>query len=146
MKYLLTNLYRIWIPLYNKIIITKDVYFNEEKIFDGNIKIFKCDVKNISWKHLINIVKNTTHRVIIIILPITYNNTVKDLKWSYKNEGNKKKIRFLENLIPAWRNKYIITVFKLLPTSPDTPLECLLITVLITAMPKDTPNKNLLSV
>ena len=81
-----------------------------------------------------------------MILLITYNNTVKDLKWSYKSEGNKKKIRPLKNLVLAWRNKYIITVFKLLPTPPNTPLKCLFITVLIMVIPKDTLNKNPLSV
>ena len=70
----------------------RDVYFNKEEMFDGSTEIFKCDIKNISLKHLIKIVKNATRRVIIIILPIIYNNTVKDLKWSYKNKGNKKKI------------------------------------------------------
>ena len=60
-------------------------------MFDGNTEIFKCDVKNISLKYLVKIIKNTIYRVIIIILLITYNNTVKDLKWFYKSKGNKKK-------------------------------------------------------
>ena len=45
-----------------------------------------------------------------------------------------------------WRNEYIITVFELLPTPPDTPLKCLFAAVLIAAMPKNTLSKNLLSV
>ena len=45
--------------------------------------------------------KNTIYKVIIIILLITYNNTVKDFKWSYKNKGNKEEIRFLKNLVPV---------------------------------------------
>ena len=61
-------------------------------MFDGNTEILKCDIKNIFLKYLVKIIKNTTRRVIIIILLTTYNNTVKDLKWSYKNKGNKKKI------------------------------------------------------
>ena len=78
--------------MYNKIIITRDIYFNEEEIFDGNTETLKCNVKNIFLKYLVKVVKNTTRRVIIIILPTTYNNTVKDFKWSYKSEGNKEKI------------------------------------------------------
>ena len=70
-------------------------------MFDGNIKILKYNIKNISLKHLVKIVKNTIHKVIIIILLITYNNTVKNLKWFYKNKGNKEKIRPLKNLIPV---------------------------------------------
>ena len=89
---MLINLYRIWIPLYNKVIIIKDVYFNKEEVFDGNTEIFKCDIKNISLEYLVEIVRNSICRVIIIILLITYNNTAKDLEWFYKSEGNKKKI------------------------------------------------------
>ena len=127
-------------------IITKDIYFNKEKVFNSNTKIFKCNIKNISLKYLVKIVKNTTRRVIIIILLITHNNTAEDLKWSYKSEGNRKKIQPLKNLVPAWRNKYIITVFKLLPTPPDTPTKYLFTTVLITAMLKNTPSKSPLNI
>ena len=143
---MLTNLYRIWIPPYNKVIITRDVHFNEKKVFDGNTEIFKCDIKNISLKYLVKIVKNTICRVIIIILPTTHNNTVENLKWSYKSKGNKKKIRLLKDLVPVWRNKYIIIVFELLPTPPDTPPECLFIIALIAVMLKNAPNRSLLSV
>ena len=70
-------------------------------MFNNNTKILKYNIKNISLKYLVEIVKNTIRKVIIIILLITYNNTVEDLKWSYKSEGNKKKIRPLENLVPV---------------------------------------------
>ena len=92
MRYLLINLYYIWIPLYNKVIIIKDIYFNKEEVFDGSTEIVKYNMKNISLKYLLEIIKNTLRRTIIIVLLITYNNTVKDLKWSYKNKGNEKKI------------------------------------------------------
>ena len=95
------NLYRIWIPLYNKIIIIKDVYFNEKEVFNGNTKTFKYNVKNVSLKHLVKIVRNTIRRVIIIILLTTHNNTAKDFKWSYKSKGNQKEIRPLEDLVLA---------------------------------------------
>ena len=49
-------------------------------MFDGNTKIFKYNIKNISLKHLVKIVKSATYRAMIIILLITYNNTVKDLE------------------------------------------------------------------
>ena len=115
-------------------------------MFDNNTEILKYDIKNISLKYLVKIIRSATCRVIIIILLTTYNNTVKDLKWFYKSEGNKKKIRPLKNLVPVWRNKYIITVFKLLPTPPDMPLKCLFIAVLIIIMPKNAPSKSPLSV
>ena len=132
--------------MYNKVIITRDIYFNEEKVFDGNTEILKCDIKNISLEYLVKIVKSVICRVIIIVLLITYNNTVKDLEWFYKNEGNKKKIQPLEDLVPVLRNEYIITVFKLLLTPPNMPLECLFVIVLIAAMLKNIPSKNLLSI
>ena len=61
-------------------------------MFDSNTEIFKYDIKNIFLKHLAKIIKSTIHKVIIIALPTTYNNTAEDLKWSYKSEGNEKKI------------------------------------------------------
>ena len=121
------------------------MHFNKE-VFNGNTEILKCDIKNIFLEYLVKVIKSVIRKVIIIILLITYNNTVKDLEWFYKNKDDKKKIRLLKNLVPAWRNKYIITVFKLLPTPPNTPLKCLFITILITAILKDTLSKSLLSV
>ena len=144
--YSFINLYGIWIPLYNKVIIIKDVYCNEEEVFDDNTEIFKYDIKNICLKYLIKIVKNIIYKVIKTALLTTHNNTVKNLEWFYKSEGNKKKIRYLENLVPVWKHKYIIAVFELLPTLPDTPSECSFIIVLRTAMPKNTPSRSLLSV
>ena len=61
-------------------------------MFNGNTKILKCDVKNISLKYLIEVVKSATRKAIIIVLLTTHNNTAKDLKWFYKSEGNKKEI------------------------------------------------------
>ena len=58
----------------------KDVYFNKEEIFNGNTKILKCNIKNISLKHLIEIIKSTIRKATIIILPTTHNNIAKDLK------------------------------------------------------------------
>ena len=70
-------------------------------MFDGNTEIFKCNIKNISLKYLVKIIRSAIRRATIIVLLITYNNTVKDLKWFYKSKGNKKKIRPLEDLVPA---------------------------------------------
>ena len=61
-------------------------------MFNGNTKILKCDIKNISLDHLAEIVRNTTYKAIIILLITTHNNTVKDLKWFYKSQGNEEKI------------------------------------------------------
>ena len=61
-------------------------------MFNGSTEILKCDIKNMFLKHLVEVVRNTTRKVIIIILPIIYNNTVEDLEWFYKSEGNEKEI------------------------------------------------------
>ena len=127
-------------------IITKDIHFNKEKVFDGSTEILKCDVKNISLEYLVEVVRNITRRVTIIILPTIYNYTAKNLEWFYKSKGNKEKIRSLKDLVPAWRNEYIITVFELLLTPPNTSLKCLFTTVLIMVILKNTPSKNPLNV
>ena len=125
--------------------MTRDIYFNKEEVFNSNLEIFKYNIKNISLKYLVEVIRNTIRRVIIIILLIIYNNTAENLEWFYKSEGNKE-IRPLEDLILAWRNKYIIIVFKLLPIPPDLPLKCLFIIVLIMAMLRNAPSKSLLSI
>ena len=49
-------------------------------MFDGNTKILKCIIKNISLEYLIKIVKKAIRTAIIIILLTTDNNTAKDFK------------------------------------------------------------------
>ena len=58
----------------------------------------------------------------LTVEPNTHNNTAKDLEWSYKSKGYKKEIRPSKNVVPVWKNKYITTLFELLPTPPNTPL------------------------
>ena len=70
----------------------RDIHFNEEEIFDSSAKIFKYNVKNISLEYLVKVVKKATRRAIIIGLLTMYNNTIKNLKWSYKSKGNKEEI------------------------------------------------------
>ena len=82
----------------------------------------------------------------IITLLTIYNNTAEDLQWFYKNKGNKGKIRPLKDLIPVRKIKYIITVFKLLPTPPNTPLKYLFTAVLIMAILKKALKKNTLNI
>ena len=115
-------------------------------MFDSSTDTLKCNIKNIFSEYLVKVIKNSTYKVTIIVLPITYNNTVKDLEWSYKSEGNKKEIRPLKDLVPVWRNKYTITVFELLPIPPNMPLKYLFTAVLITAIPEKTLSKSLLNV
>ena len=114
-------------------------------MFDGNTEILKCNIKNISLEYLVEIVKKAIRTAITTALPTIYNDTAKNLEWFYKSEGNEKKIRPLDNLISAWRNEYIITVFKLLHTPPNTLLKCLFTAALIAAILKKAPSKSPLS-
>jgi len=41
--YSLTNIHRIWNPLANKVISTRDVVFDEGEVFSGNIEALKND-------------------------------------------------------------------------------------------------------
>ena len=60
-------------------------------MFDGSTETLKCDVKNMFLEYLAEVVKKAIHRAVIILL-ITFNDTIEDLKWSYKSEGNEEKI------------------------------------------------------
>ena len=42
-RYTSSNIYYIWNPLFNKIVITRDVIFDEETLFDGNMESLRDD-------------------------------------------------------------------------------------------------------
>ena len=50
--YAATNIYRIWIPHKGKVISARDVIFNEDAIFDGNIEKLKNDVREASLESI----------------------------------------------------------------------------------------------
>jgi hypothetical protein len=43
-----SNIYRIWVPAQNKVISTRDVIFNEDEFFSGDIKDLKDDLLHTS--------------------------------------------------------------------------------------------------
>ncbi|XDG02528.1 hypothetical protein ABKA04_002143 [Annulohypoxylon sp. FPYF3050] len=45
-----TNIYRIWNPITNKVIVTRDVAFNENSLFSGNMDDLKDDLLRVSTK------------------------------------------------------------------------------------------------
>jgi hypothetical protein len=47
-----TNVYRIWNPITNKVIITRDVIFNEQETFNGNLESLKDDMLHIKLNEL----------------------------------------------------------------------------------------------
>ena len=46
-SYNLTNVYQIWNSVFNKVIWTRDIIFNKEKIFDRDIKATRLELKKI---------------------------------------------------------------------------------------------------
>ena len=50
--YTSTNIYRVWIPVRNEVILTRDVTFDESSFFDGNLDRLAQDVKDMDMDHL----------------------------------------------------------------------------------------------
>jgi hypothetical protein len=47
-----TNIYRIWNPVTNRVIITRDVLFNESEFFSGDIQHIKDNLLYITNKEI----------------------------------------------------------------------------------------------
>jgi gamma-glutamylcyclotransferase (GGCT)/AIG2-like uncharacterized protein YtfP len=54
-----SNIYRVWVPSINKVIRTRDVIFNEDQLFSGDINEFKDDLLYISPKKLEEFLKES---------------------------------------------------------------------------------------
>ena len=52
-----TNIYRIWNPITGKVIATRDVIFNEDAVFDGNLDTLKDDALHIGRQELIDLLE-----------------------------------------------------------------------------------------
>jgi hypothetical protein len=47
-----TNVYRIWNPVLNKVIVTRDVIFNEQETFNGDLEALKDDMLHVRLDEL----------------------------------------------------------------------------------------------
>ena len=56
-----TNLYRIWLPTRDKVIVTRDVHFNEQSVFDGRLESLQRDVKVMAPDVLANVLARSLH-------------------------------------------------------------------------------------
>jgi hypothetical protein len=54
-----SNIYRIWVPSLNRIISTRDVIFNENECFNGDIQSLKDDLLHTSTEEFAELVKKT---------------------------------------------------------------------------------------
>ena len=64
-RYESTNIYRVWNPKANKVIRTRDVTFDEDNLFDGDITKFKDDLCAISYPQMLEILEaceTSTHQ------------------------------------------------------------------------------------
>ncbi|KJZ70533.1 hypothetical protein HIM_10077 [Hirsutella minnesotensis 3608] len=52
-----TNIYRIWNPLLGKTISTRDVIFNEDDYFNGDLEQLKDDIRELDREELINLLQ-----------------------------------------------------------------------------------------
>ena len=51
-RYNLTNVYWIWNPVFNKIVLTWDVVFNKHEMFNGSIEALKDDIRELDLEEL----------------------------------------------------------------------------------------------
>ncbi|KAL1976427.1 hypothetical protein VTN31DRAFT_2709 [Thermomyces dupontii] len=55
--YVSSNIYRIWVPHQNKVISARDVIFDEDAVFDGNLGTMKDDVKEMSLDEIADLLR-----------------------------------------------------------------------------------------
>ena len=67
----MSNIYKIWVPVLNKVIITRNIIFNENILYKKNYKRTKG--------HSIEIAKN--------IIELFLENKIQDTKLIFKNKG-----------------------------------------------------------
>ena len=60
-RYSWTNLYRIWLPTRNKVIVTRDVHFNERCLFDGELEGLRQGVKAMAPNLLAEVLEKSLH-------------------------------------------------------------------------------------
>ena len=51
-RYISSNIYRIWVPLRNEVISIRDVIFNEEEDFDSHIESLEDNARHIDLQEL----------------------------------------------------------------------------------------------
>ena len=59
-RYDSTNVYRIWNPIINKVVQTRDVMFNKKETFNGDLETLKDDILKIYLGELLQILKECT--------------------------------------------------------------------------------------
>src|SRR3989440_12983679 len=55
-----TNVYRIWNPVFNIIILTRDIVFNEHEMFNGSIEALKDDICELNLEELSRLLQELT--------------------------------------------------------------------------------------
>ena len=119
MGYASTNLFRVWIPFAEKVIITRDVHFNEDVVFDGKVKTMRHDVRNMSLEYLAEVIRSEVRKNISRSVPSAYHDIAEDPEWN--EAGDETDSRPQEDVIPSCSDVYTTAVFEPMLTPPDTP-------------------------
>ena len=124
--YASTNQFRIWLPTRNKVIVTRDVHFNEECIFDGKLETLRENVRVMEPGLLAEVLRESArgdveghHQAITH----TLEEEEDEAFWSDIEEQE-------EEVVPqgvdSCGGQYTTARFDFLPTPPETPPASLL--------------------
>ncbi|KJZ68491.1 hypothetical protein HIM_12117 [Hirsutella minnesotensis 3608] len=125
--YTSTNVYRVWIPAFNRIISTRDVLFDEDQSFDGTFDSLETGIRDIDLERL----AQTLQRISLPDNLMTSSsprqgNWLEDTPFfnfdDDTDEASNTQTASQEEEAP----KYVEARFELLPTPPPTPPAALL--------------------
>ena len=122
-----TNQFRIWVPTKSKVIITRDVYFNEDEVFQGT----ENELASLAEKMSLNDVEEFLKRkgTARTTLPVVVDDTLEDEE-AYEWQDSDEEERPREDEVPQCNqydeNGYTMARFEPYPTPPETPPQALL--------------------
>jgi hypothetical protein len=137
-----TNQYRIWVPFLNRVVITRDVIFDERIVFDGDSKTLEKELKALTLDDISNLVQKLSDDATLQRSTTTvFNDSLEEDEWDdslgtededqvFSEEPHESlKVGDLEGTSesqPAPQGPYTKARFELLPTPPDSPPSALM--------------------
>jgi hypothetical protein len=138
-----TNVYRIWNPVLNKVVRTRDVTFNEDELFDGNLDRLKHDLLHVSLDELSYLLTRLDQSSTSDTLPESHptdsenensfiegfsglDEEVADIPESTENEGLSISQSHIPNLEAELINAFETQKSEPYPTPPPSPAAALL--------------------
>ena len=120
--YASTNQFRIWLPTVNRVIVTRDVHFNEECMFDGKLETLRENVKIMEPGLLQEVLKEAARGD--VENQLTQTTQVSDdeenynITWAEMEEQSEEDV---PQGVERCEGQYTTARFELLPTPPETP-------------------------